>query len=83
MLATLSRTEAWGLLALFVACCGIIANTAQGDGEPLVAALAFSGVAYTATYSLTRWLGPKFISMGLKGRDMSKTNSQEMHDPTV
>ena len=78
VLATLSRVEAWSLVALLGACFSIIANTFQGDGEPLIAALAFSGLAFASTYALTRWLGPKFISIGLKGRDMSKTNAQVM-----
>lgn len=83
MLATLSRTESWSLLLLLGICFSIVSNTFQGDGEPLIAALAFSGLAFTATYALTRWLGPKFISMGLKGRDMSKTNAQDMYGPAA
>ncbi len=78
VVATLSRTEAWSLVALLGACFSIISNTFQGDGEPLIAALAFSGLAFASTYALTRWLGPKLISIGLKGRDMSKTNGQVM-----
>ena len=78
MTAVLSRTETWSLLALVFACLGVIANTFQGDGEPLSASLAFSGLAYSATYALIRWLGPTFIKAGLKGVDMSKPNKKEM-----
>jgi hypothetical protein len=79
MTAALSRSEAWSLLALNFLCFGIIANTFQGDGEPLIVCLAFSGLAYSATYALIRWLGPKFISAGLKGKDMSKASKKEMY----
>lgn len=79
MTAVLSRSEAWSLLALASACVGIIANTFQGDGEPLIVSLAFSGLAYSATYALIRWLGPTFIKAGLKGRDMSKPVKKEMY----
>jgi UDP-N-acetylglucosamine--dolichyl-phosphate N-acetylglucosaminephosphotransferase len=79
MTAALSRSEAWSLLALTSTCFGIIANTFQGDGEPLIVSLALSGVAYSATYALIRWLGPTFISAGLKGTDMSKSTRKEMY----
>jgi UDP-N-acetylglucosamine--dolichyl-phosphate N-acetylglucosaminephosphotransferase len=80
MTAVLSRSEAWSLLALTFVCLGIVANTFQGDGEPLIVSLAFSGLAYAATYALIRWLGPTFISAGLKGRDMGKPSKKEMYD---
>lgn len=69
----LSRTETATLLATTVACLAILANTLHGDGEPLVASLALSGVAFTASYAMIVWLGPTFIKAGLKGEDMSKT----------
>lgn len=74
----LSFTETLSLLSLFLACCGIIANTFQGDGEPLIASLAFSGIAFAATYSMIRWLGPTFMKAGLKGKDMSKVHKKEI-----
>lgn len=74
----LSRTETLNLLALSVTCLAVLANTFQGDGEPLIASLAFSGIAFSFTYSLIRWLGPSFIHAGLKGRDMSKARKPEM-----
>ncbi|KAL9004090.1 MAG: hypothetical protein Q9188_003076 [Gyalolechia gomerana] len=74
----LSRTETLNLLALSVTCLAVLANTFQGDGEPLIASLAFSGIAFSFTYSLIRWLGPSFIHAGLKGRDMSKARKPEI-----
>ncbi len=58
---------------------GIIANTFHGDGAPLIVSLAFSGLAYSMTYALIRWLGPTFIGAGLKGKDMSKAIKKEMY----
>lgn len=79
MIAVLSRTESWCLLAFASACVGLLANTFHGDGEALVVSLAFSGLAYSATYALIRWLGPTFIKAGLKGRDMSKPIKKDMY----
>jgi len=66
-------------LALSAACIGIIANTFHGDGEPLIASLAFSGIAFAFTFSLIRWLGEIFIKANLKGMDMSKIKKVEMY----
>ncbi|KAK3688100.1 glycosyl transferase family 4-domain-containing protein [Podospora appendiculata] len=74
----LSRTENLSLLALTAACVAILANTFQGDGEPLVASLALSGIAFSATFAMIRWLGPTFIKSGLKGIDMSKHHKKEL-----
>lgn len=74
----LSFTETTSLLALSAACVTILANTFQGDGEPLIASLSLSGLAFAATYSLIRWLGPTFIASGLKGVDMSKHTRREL-----
>lgn len=74
----LSSTEILSLLSLSLACCGIIANTFHGDGEPLIASLAFSGIAFSATFAMIRWLGPAFMKAGLKGKDMSKVNKKEI-----
>ncbi|KAF2236959.1 hypothetical protein EV356DRAFT_521955 [Viridothelium virens] len=75
MSSSLSRTETLSLFSLFAACVGIIANTFHGDGEPLIASIAFSGIAFASTYALIRWLGDVFIRAGLKGKDMSKRNA--------
>ena len=83
MTEALSRSETWSLLSLAFASFGIIANTFQGDGAPLIASVAFSGLAYSATYALIRWLGPTFIKAGLKGRDMSKPSKKEMYCPVA
>lgn len=41
--------------------------------------LAFSLFAFATTYSLIRWLGPSFIKVGLKGKDMAKAKKPEMY----
>ena len=77
--STLNRTEAWSLFTLFAASVGVIANLFHGDGEPLIASLAFTGLAFASTYSLIRWLGATFINANLIGRDMSKAKKVEMY----
>jgi UDP-N-acetylglucosamine--dolichyl-phosphate N-acetylglucosaminephosphotransferase len=74
----LTFTETLSLLSLSLACLGIIANTFQGDGEPLIASLAFSGIAFSSSYAMIRWLGPTFMKAGLKGKDMSKVHKKEI-----
>ena len=74
----LNSQESWSLSLLFLASLGVIANTLQGNGEPLIASLAFSCTAFCITYSLIRWLGSTFIRANLKGRDMSKVRKVEM-----
>jgi UDP-N-acetylglucosamine--dolichyl-phosphate N-acetylglucosaminephosphotransferase len=74
----LSFTETLTLLSLSLACFGIIANTFHDDGEPLIASLALSGIAFAATYSMIRWLGPTFIKAGMKGKDMNKKDKKEI-----
>lgn len=76
----LSRTESWSLLALVAACAAVLGNAvlpgeATASGAPLVASLALSGIAFAASYAMIRWLGPNFIAVGLKGRDLGKINS--------
>jgi hypothetical protein len=75
----LSRTETLSLFTLSIACCGVLANVFQGDGNPVAASLALSGLGLSSTYSLIRWLGPTFIKSNLKGRDMSKLKKVEMY----
>jgi UDP-N-acetylglucosamine--dolichyl-phosphate N-acetylglucosaminephosphotransferase len=76
--SALSFTETLSLLSLSLASFAIIANTFHGDGEPLIASLAFSGIAFAASYSMIRWLGPTFMKAGLKGKDMSKVHKKEI-----
>ncbi|EPE26090.1 hypothetical protein GLAREA_02002 [Glarea lozoyensis ATCC 20868] len=76
--SALSFTETLSLLSLSLASFAVIANTFQGDGAPLVASLAFSGLAFASSYSMIRWLGPTFMKAGLKGKDMSKVNKKEI-----
>lgn len=76
--SALSSTETLSLLSLSLASIGIIANTFRGDGEPLIASLAFCGIAFAASYAMIRWLGPTFMKAGLKGKDMSKVHKREI-----
>lgn len=76
--AELSRIETWSLLTLLVASVAVLTNTFQGDGAPVVASLAFSTLAFTATYAFIRWSGPSFIKAGLKGKDLSKIHAKEI-----
>lgn len=79
MTNVLSTGETWTLLSLSAACVGIVINTFHGDGEPLIASVAFSGIAFAFTYSLIRWLGDVFMGAGLKGKDMSKVKKVDMY----
>lgn len=76
--STLTRTETWRLLLLVGAGIGILVNTFQGDGAPLVASMALTSISFATTFSMIRWLGPTFIKAGLKGRDMAKPRKPEM-----
>lgn len=78
MSAELSSTESYSLLSLSIACVGVLANTLQGDGEPLIASMAFSGLAFAFSYALIRWLGNAFVKRGFKGRDLCKLKQTEM-----
>jgi UDP-N-acetylglucosamine--dolichyl-phosphate N-acetylglucosaminephosphotransferase len=78
MAAALSGTEALSLLSLSLACVGVLFNTFQGDGAPLVASIAFSGLAFASCYALIRWLGQAFVRRGFKGRDLCKLKQTEM-----
>jgi len=66
------------LFTLVGACCGLLYSVFQGSGEPLVASLGFSGIAFAAAYCLICWLGDEFKRVGLKGRDRSKIDKREM-----
>ncbi|KAL8704914.1 MAG: hypothetical protein Q9201_001947 [Fulgogasparrea decipioides] len=78
MSTILSSTESATLAALSIACLAVLGNTFHGDGEPLIASLAFSGIAFSLTYALIRWLGQTFVNAGLKGRDVSKVRKPEL-----
>lgn len=79
----LSNRESWRLLVLVGVCMGVIANSFRGDGAPLFASVAFSGIAFVIAYCLIRWLGRVFMAAGLKGRDMAKPNKPEMYGPIL
>ncbi|KAI0888712.1 glycosyl transferase family 4-domain-containing protein [Annulohypoxylon maeteangense] len=73
--AQLSNTETLYLTGLTLACVAVLVRTFDGEGEPLIASLALSSLAFAATYAMIRWLGRTFMKAGLKGRDMSKVNN--------
>ncbi|KAL6697919.1 UDP-N-acetylglucosamine:dolichyl phosphate N-acetylglucosamine-1-phosphate transferase [Trichoderma pleuroticola] len=75
---SLSRTETLSLVSLSGASLAILANTFHGDGEPLIASLALSLIAFSLCYAMIRWLGPTFIKAGFRGRDLSKVNGAEL-----
>lgn len=76
---TLSRTELLSHLAICLAALTVLFNTFTGsDGEPLIASLALSFLAFSLCYSMIRWLGPNFVRAGLKGRDLSKAHRPEI-----
>lgn len=74
----LTTTETISLAALSWASIGILANTFRGEGEPLIASIAFSGLAFAACYALIRWLGDAFVRRGFKGKDLCKVKKTEM-----
>lgn len=74
----LSRAETWRLLLIAGAGLGVLVNTFQGDGAPLIASAAMASISFAVAYSMVRWLGPVFIKAGLKGKDMAKPRRPEM-----
>ncbi|PYI17689.1 UDP-N-acetylglucosamine-dolichyl-phosphate N-acetylglucosaminephosphate transferase [Aspergillus japonicus CBS 114.51] len=76
--SSLSHQEAWRLFLLVAVCVGILSNTFQGEGAPLIASIAFSGIAFAVAFSMIRWLGPTFLKAGLKGKDMAKPKRPEI-----
>lgn len=74
----LTQKEQLSLGALAAAGVALVLNTFQGDGAPLVASLGFSAVAFSATYSMIRWLGGVFLRAGLKGADRCKARRPEI-----
>ncbi|KAF2091604.1 UDP-GlcNAc-1-phosphate transferase [Saccharata proteae CBS 121410] len=78
MSTSLSRTEALGLLSVLALCVALLANTFGGEGEPLVASLAFSGIAFASCYALIRWLGDTFMKAGFTGKDLSKLKNVQI-----
>lgn len=63
-------------------CVSVLANTLNGEGEPLVASIAFSGLAFVSCYALIRWLGDAFMRRGFKGKDLCKLKQIEMQVPS-
>ncbi|KAF9734554.1 hypothetical protein PMIN06_001249 [Paraphaeosphaeria minitans] len=78
MSTALSSTEAYSLLSLSLAAVGVLSNTFTGEGEPLMASIAFSCLAFSSCYALIRWLGDAFIRRGFKGKDLCKLKQTEI-----
>ncbi|CAD6452259.1 d6612e6e-3523-40ac-b11d-c802275f555a [Sclerotinia trifoliorum] len=77
--STLTPLETLTHLSLTLLCISLLLKTlSRENGEPLFASLAFSGIAFSSTYSMIRWLGPTFLRAGLKGRDLSKRDRREV-----
>ncbi len=74
----LSTTETISLVAISWASVAVLANTFRGEGEPLIASIAFSALAFVACYALIRWLGGAFMRRGFKGKDLCKVKKTEM-----
>ena len=71
--------ESVWLMAISGAAFIVLVNTFSGtDGEPLIASLALSTLAFALCYAMIRWLGPTFMKAGLKGRDLSKPHRPEI-----
>ncbi|KAI5463155.1 glycosyl transferase family 4-domain-containing protein [Mariannaea sp. PMI_226] len=75
---SLSRNEFLTLCSLSAASIAVLANTFSGDGEPLIACLSLSVLAFSLSYYMIRQLGPTFMRIGLRGRDLSKTSRPEI-----
>lgn len=77
--SSLSLRETLTTLSIALLCVTLLLKTlSRTNGEPLIASLAFSGIAFSSTYSMIRWLGPTFMRAGLKGRDLSKRDRKEI-----
>ncbi|GJC78057.1 UDP-N-acetylglucosamine--dolichyl-phosphate N-acetylglucosaminephosphotransferase [Colletotrichum liriopes] len=74
----LTRTETLSLGSLSLAAVAVLLNAFQGDGEPLIASLALSALAFSLAYAMIRWLGPVFKRAGFRGRDFSKHHRPEL-----
>lgn len=75
---TLSTTEVLSCLAVAGVGAIVLANTFQGDGEPLIASLSLSLLAFSASYAMIRWLGPNFMKAGMQGKDLNKAHQREV-----
>ncbi|KAI9897017.1 hypothetical protein N3K66_008039 [Trichothecium roseum] len=76
MSTSLTRSEALSLLSLSAASLAILFSTFQDDtdGQPLMASLALSILAFSLCFCMIRWLGPNFVRAGFAGHDLSKAH---------
>lgn len=74
----LSRTESSAIAILTAICIGLLARAFNsGGGEPIVASLALSGIAFAATYAGIVQTGPSLQKV-FKGADLSKRVRKEI-----
>lgn len=77
--STLTLTETLAHLGLSAAALSLLVRTLTSDpGQPLVASLALSMLAFSLAYAMIRWLAPSFVSHGFKGRDLCKPGRPEI-----
>ncbi|KAL2267447.1 hypothetical protein VTJ83DRAFT_4724 [Remersonia thermophila] len=77
--SSLTRNEALTLSTIASACLTILANALREDADiPLIVSLALSGLAFSASYALIRWLGPAFMRAGFRGVDLAKPVRREI-----
>lgn len=76
---SLTHTETLTHLSLSLAALSLLANTLTSTpGQPLLASLALSTLAFSLAYAMIRWLAPSFVAHGFKGRDLCKAGRPEL-----
>ncbi|KAL2120409.1 hypothetical protein VTJ04DRAFT_4436 [Mycothermus thermophilus] len=78
--STLTRHECLTLFTITTACLSILLAAVQEPAAdiPLIVSLALSGLAFSASYALIRWLGPAFMRAGFRGVDLAKPTRREI-----
>lgn len=76
---TLSHTETVTHLAISAAALSVLFKTLTADpGQPLVASISLSALAFSLAYAMIRWLAPTFMAKGFRGRDLCKAGRPEI-----
>lgn len=73
----LSGKESSSLLLLAALCIGLLSHAFNGGGQPIVASLALSGMAFAATYAMIVKSGPSLQKV-FHGADMAKRVRKEI-----
>lgn len=71
----LSAKESGALGLLTALSIGLLSRAFNHGGEPIIASLALSGCAFTATYALIVQASPSLLKV-FSGKDMAKKNPQ-------